>query len=242
MSTLVLAHISSDKLNLYGDRGNVMILKKRCEWRGITLRVREIYDPSPSDLKNVDMIFIGGGSDREQALCTEGLRTIKHEFKSAIEDGVGGITICGGYQFLGSYYELPNGDKLKGLDILQFYTINKNKDIKKRLIGDLHVVSDLFGRIVGYENHSGQTFHDYDSLGTVVKGYGNNKKSKTEGLLYKNLIGTYLHGPLLSKNPRIADWLIEKALLRKYGVANLSPLDDEFANKANDIIWNRCIS
>jgi lipid II isoglutaminyl synthase (glutamine-hydrolysing) len=245
MKTLRLGHFYRDELNLYGDGGNVAILQKRCEWRGLQLEVEVIESSSEIDFSTLDLFFIGGASDREQALVTEDLQKIRHEFKAAIEDGVGGLTICGGYQFLGEYYQLHDGTKLKGLGILDFYTENRLKDstdVKKRLIGDLHVVNESFGRIVGYENHAGQTFHQYPPLGEVINGYGNNKKDKKEGLLYKNLIGTYMHGPLLSKNPRVADHLLINALERKYGKGHLPPLDDEFSRKANKQIWNRCIS
>lgn len=239
---LNLYHFFPEKLNLYGDRGNVTILKKRCEWRGIELKINEIKDANEVNFNQTDIFFIGGGSDREQSLCTEVLLGIKEEFKKAIEDGICGLTICGGYQFLGDYYETAKGEKLKGLGILDYYSKAFSDKEKQRLIGDLHVLSKQFGRIVGYENHSGETFHNYETLGKVVSGYGNNKKDKKEGLLYKNLIGTYLHGPILSKNPKIADWMISKALKRKYGNGDLEELVDNFEEEANDQIWSRCFS
>jgi len=231
-----------DKLNLYSDRGNAIILQKRSEWRDIQLNLIEVNGDELIDFKTADMFLIGGGSDREQSLCTEYLFKIKDEFKAAIEDGVAGLTICGGYQFLGSHYETAAGEKIKSLGIFDFYTKAFSSNPKKRLTGDLHVHNELFGKIVGFENHSGQTFHDYTPLGQVVSGYGNNKKDKHEGLLYNNLIGTYMHGPMLSKNPKVADWLLSQALERKYGDSNLAPLDDEFMKKANRNIWRRCIS
>lgn len=245
MKQLNLYHFFPDKLNLYGDRGNVMILKKRCEWRGISLNIHEVKEEKDVNMKNADLFFIGGGSNREQSLCTDLLFKIKNEFKSSIEDGVAGLTICGGYQFLGDYFETAEGEKLKGLGILDFYTKAFSSDPKKRLIGDLHLYSETFGKIVGYENHSGQTFHQYNSLGKVVSGYGNNKRDKKEGIVYNHLIGTYLHGPILSKNPKIADWLIKGALERKYGESSEllnTPIDDELAKLANQQIWKRCIS
>jgi hypothetical protein len=232
----------SDKLNLYSDRGNAIILRERSERRGIKFNLIEVDGNELIDFKKADIFLIGGGSDREQSLCTEYLFKIKDDFKAAIEDGVAGLTICGGYQFLGSHYETAKGEKIKTLEIFDFYTKAFSSKPKKRLTGDLHVYSERFGKMVGFENHSGQTFHNYETLGKVVKGFGNNKKDKEEGFLYNNLIGTYMHGPMLSKNPRVADWLLSQSLDRKYGEANLEPLDDEFMKKANKIIWSRCIS
>lgn len=231
-----------DKLNLYSDRGNAIILKKRSEDRGIKFNLIEVDGKEIIDFKKADIFLIGGGSDREQSLCTEYLFQIKDEFKSAIEDGVAGLTICGGYQFLGTHYETASGENIKSLGIFDFYTKAFSSNPKKRLTGDLHVHSEIFGKMVGFENHSGQTFHDYGKLGRVVSGYGNNKKDKHEGFMYKNLIGTYMHGPMLSKNPKVADWLLSQALDRKYGVSELCELDDEFMKMANKQIWKRCIS
>lgn len=242
LKELNLYHYFSDTMNLYGDRGNPLILKMRAEWRGIKLNIHEVNDITKYPISNADILFIGGGSDREQGLIMESLFAVKGDMKAAFDDGVCGLMICGGYQFLGNYYELPDGEQLKGLDILDFYTKSHSIDPKKRLIGDIQVYSETFGRVVGYENHSGQTFHNYDTLGTVVSGYGNNKKDKQEGLVYNNLIGTYLHGPLLSKNPRIADWILQKALERKYGDTTLEPLNDMFELKGNKNIWTRCIN
>jgi len=242
MKELNLYHFFPDKLNLYGDRGNIIILKKRCEWRGIQLNVHEVKKEEDLHLSNADLLFIGGGSNREQSLCTDELFKIKDEFKSAVDDGVAALTICGGYQFLGDYYETAEGEKLRGLGILNFYSKATSNDPKDRLIGDLRVQSERFGRIVGYENHSGETFHTYDTIGEVIGGYGNNRTDRKEGLVYNHLIGTYLHGPILSKNPRIADWLIQQALERKYGDSSILkeyPIDDEFAHTANEQIWNR---
>jgi CobQ-like glutamine amidotransferase family enzyme len=178
--------------------------------------------------------MIGGGSDREQYIATERLAPMVKEIKAWIEDGVSALTICGGYQFLGDYYEMENGDKLKGMGILPFYT----KAGKDRLMTNLLVKSEQFGNVVGFENHSGKTYHDYSTIGKVINGFGNNGESGEEGLLYNNLIGTYLHGPILPKNPRIADYLIEKAYERKTG-RKLDRLDDTMEIEANRVVWKR---
>ncbi|MBF0714390.1 glutamine amidotransferase [Gemella sp. GH3] len=233
---LKLYHFMPDKLNLYGDIGNVISLKKRCEWRGITLDIENITNTDGVNLSDCDMFFIGGGSDREQCIATEQFFKIKSELKSAIEDGIPGLTICGGYQFLGEYYKTAEGKKLIGLNILDFYT--EAAPDKSRLIGNVLVNSDKFGTLVGFENHSGRTYHNYEVLGNVESGYGNNDTDKKEGLVYKNLIGTYLHGPILPKNPKVADYLIQAALDNKYGNINLTNLNDSIEIDANKFMAN----
>lgn len=232
--SLTLYHYFPDRLNLYGDRGNVLSLKRRCEWRGINLEVVEVKQAKDAPIQKADIIFIGGGSDREQSLCTDDLFAIKQDFKSMIEDGVSCLTICGGYQFLGDHYITLEGEKLGGLGILDFHTESKNP----RLIGNILLESEQFGQLVGFENHGGRTYHNYDSLGSVVQGFGNNDEDKKEGLMYKNLIGTYLHGPILPKNPSLSDFLIEQALIRKYGEASLPPLSDALEKQTNQHVWN----
>ncbi len=169
---LLLYHFCPDTLNLYGDRGNIICLKKRCEWRGITLQVEEINKPDDLKQKDCDFFMIGGGSDREQAIATNRLTPLVNEIKAWIEDGVAALTICGGYQFLGEYLQTNSGQKLTGMGILPFYSQAEDG----RLMTNLLVESEQFGRIVGFENHSGRTYHDLPTLGKVIKGYGNNEK------------------------------------------------------------------
>lgn len=237
MMELTLYQFAPDKLNLYGDRGNIIVLKERCKWRNIDLNVVEIKTTEGIDLSKADILFIGGGSDREQSLVTQDLMNIKNEFKAAIEDGVSCLTICGGYQFLGNYYELLDGTKLKGLEILDFYNVSK----PGRLIGNVVIESEDMGKIVGFENHGGRTYHNYDALGKVISGHGNNGEDEKEGLRYKNLIGTYLHGPILPKNPNIADKLILSALERKYGVKELALLNDKIENNAKEDVIKKLL-
>lgn len=232
---LTLYHFFPDLLNLYGDRGNVLALQKRCELRGINLNVVSVKDVKGLDLSKGDIYFIGGGADSSQALCTEQLLSIKSEFKEAIESGTPALTICGGYQFLGKKYTTSDGLELQTIGILDFYT--EAKPDKSRLIGNVLLESEKFGHVVGYENHSGRTYHAYETMGKVTYGHGNNGEDHEEGLLYKNLIGTYMHGPILPKNPKIADFLITQAIERKYGETTIKPLDDGFENKANDQVW-----
>lgn len=233
---LTLYHFFDELLNLYGDRGNVIALKHRCEARGIELDVVSVKDVDGLKLSEGDIYFIGGGADSSQALCTEQLLKIKSEFKDAVEDGVSALTICGGYQFLGERYTTANGEDLKTLGILDFYTESTVQ--KPRLIGNVLLESDRFGQVVGYENHGGRTFHNYETLGRVVSGYGNNDDDKAEGLVYKNLIGTYLHGPVLPKNPSMTDFLIANAIERKYGKTDLPYVETQFENWANNSVWN----
>lgn len=178
--------------------------------------------------------MIGGGSDREQAIATTRLQPLVKEIKAWIEDGVSGLTICGGYQFLGEYYEIKNGEKLKGMGILPLYSIAG----ENRLMTNLLVESKQFGHVVGFENHSGRTYHNLSTLGKVINGFGNNGENGEEGLHYNHLIGTYLHGPILPKNPRIADYLIETAYERKTG-RTLEPLNDDLENEANQTVWEK---
>lgn len=234
---LTLYHFFDELLNLYGDRGNVIALKHRCEARGIELDIVKVKNVDGLKLSEGDIYFIGGGADSSQALCTEQLLKIKNEFKDAVEDGVSALTICGGYQFLGQRYTTANGEDLKTLGILDFYTESTVK--KPRLIGNVLLESERFGQVVGYENHGGRTFHDYETLGRVVNGYGNNDDDKLEGLVYKNLIGTYLHGPILPKNPDITDFLIANAIERKYGKTDLPIVETQFENWANQSVWNK---
>ncbi|NEW05852.1 glutamine amidotransferase [Paenibacillus sp. SYP-B3998] len=234
---LLLYNFFPDRLNLYGDRGNVIAFQKRCEWRGIQLEVVNIKSTNSINLSQVDLLFIGGGSDREQGLVTHELLKIKKEFKSCIEDGVGCLAICGGYQLLGNYYVTSEGNKYMGLDICDFYSVGQ----KNRMVGNIAIESKDFGNILGFENHSGRTYHPYESLGKVIKGFGNNGNDGTEGLYYKNVIGTYLHGPLLPKNPALADQIISSAIERKYGRKEMIQLDDTLENETKHILEKICL-
>ena len=234
--TLNLYHFMPDKLNLYGDIGNIIALKKRAEWKDIQVNVVNIDDTNNVSLDEMDLFFIGGGSDREQKIATDKLIHIKDELKEKIEAGTPGLLICGGYQFLGEKYITLKKEELKGLGIFDFYTEAK----EKRLVGNIVVESEKFGSIVGFENHSGQTFHELPALGKVLKGYGNTEASGDEGLHYKNIIGTYLHGPILPKNPKITDYLIETAIQQKYGSdEKIKELETTFEDRAKNYMIER---
>lgn len=211
MHQLTVYHFLPDKLNLYSDIGNILALKQRAKLRNIELKVKDINVTDGITFDACDIFFIGGGSDREQSLATKELNKIKVKLKDAIEDGMPGLTVCGGFQFLGSKYITLDGTELEGLNILDFYTESQ----EDRLIGDVVINSETFGTIVGFENHGGRTYHQFGSLGKVVNGHGNNGQDAKEGIHYKNLLGTYLHGPILPKNHEITDYLLEKACERK---------------------------
>lgn len=235
---ITIGHLFPDLLNLYGDRGNIQCLVQRLRWRGIEAEVKTFSIDDEIDFSALDIVLLGGGSDREQMLVCNRLKEIKAEFKAYVEDMGVVIAICGGYQLLGKYYETDEG-KIDGLDIVDMYTVQE----KGRLINNIFIKSDLFEMpIVGFENHGGRTYiNDNKPLGKVVFGKGNNGKSGYEGVVYKNVIGTYLHGPLLPKNPQLCDYLLTKALERKYGTdkAVLTPLDDIEEKEANKYIVDR---
>ncbi len=233
---LVIGHLYPDLLNLYGDRGNIQCLKKRCEWRGIEVEVREYEYTEKLDFSSLDLVLLGGGSDREQRLVCSRLKEFREEFHSFVEDGGSVIAVCGGYQLLGHYYDTADG-RIEGLSLVDLYT----QQGSPRLISNIVIENEEFPYpIVGFENHGGRTYlGEARSLGTVRFGNGNNGEDAREGVLYKNVVGTYLHGPLLPKNPHVCDYLIGNALDRKYGRRELAPLNDEQEIEANQYIVNR---
>ena len=238
---LRIYHLYPDLLNLYGDRGNMTALKKRCEWRGINAHLIEFTRDSEPDFENADIVFIGGGSDREQEILYKHLIKYRNTLKALIEDGLTILAICGGYQLLGDYYLDASRNKVDGLKILEFYTRSE----KGRLIGNTAIESQLPiepKTLVGFENHGGRTYHPYNPLGKVLKGYGNNGKDHKEGLVYKNIIGTYFHGPFLPKNPHITDYIITNALERKYQKKiTLNQLNDFIEIEAHNSVKKRIL-
>ena len=233
---LKICHMYPDVLNLYGDRGNVICMLKRLEWRGIDVSVTKLPIGDSRSLADFDLVFIGGGQDFEQQVLLSDLHRGKDkEIKAAIEDGVTFLTICGGYQMLGSYYETYDGKRCDFIGALDLYT----RGSVKRMIGNYKFqCSPSAGgsTVVGFENHSGKTWlgSGLEPLGKVLSGFGNNGEDGSEGAHYKNVFGTYSHGPLLPKNPELCDFILKTALERKYGSAELSPLDDGFELLAHD--------
>lgn len=236
---ITIGHLYPDLLNLYGDRGNIQCMKKRCEWRGIGVQVKEFQLEDSIDFSELDIVLLGGGSDREQSLVCERLQEIREEFKSYVEDYGVVIAVCGGYQLLGEYYQTEE-EKIPGLHLVDLHTIQR----PERLIDNIVLQSELFPMpVVGFENHGGRTFIGSNQpFGRVLYGSGNDGESGYEGVVYKNVIGTYLHGPLLPKNPQVCDWLISKAIERKTGkAAELVPLDDSQEEEANAYMVSRLI-
>ena len=231
-----IAHLYPDLLNLYGDRGNIQCMVMRCRWRGIEAEVKEYRLQDAVDFSGTDIVLLGGGSDREQQIVCTKLQDIREDFHSYVEDGGTVLAVCGGYQLLGHYYDTPDG-RMKGLSLADLYT----EQGEPRLISNVVLQNEeLPYEIVGFENHGGRTFiGDNRPFGRVVYGYGNNGEDGREGILYKNVTGTYLHGPLLPKNPHVCDRILRSALERKYGVTELAPLDDTQERKANRYIVNR---
>lgn len=235
---LKIGHLFPDLLNLYGDRGNIQCMKKRLQWRGIEAEVQEYQLHDPIDFASLDIVLLGGGSDREQMLVCKELKKIRQDFASYVEDGGSVLAVCGGYQLLGHYYDVGE-ERIEGLSLVDLYTIQSSP----RLISNIIIENPDFSYpIVGFENHGGRTYiNDNKPLGKVLYGYGNGPEGQEryEGVLYKNVVGTYLHGPLLPKNPHICDYLLKNAMERRYGVSNLAPLDDKEEKEANEFICRR---
>ena len=234
---LKIMHLYPDLLNLYGDRGNIECLRYRLQWRGCGSEiVRHTCADDGFSLEDVDIVFLGGGSDREQKIVCSRLLEHKRELKEFAENGGCILAVCGGYQLLGKYYKLED-ETIEGLDILDIYTEQGGV----RLIGNIVLETEFAGKVVGFENHGGRTYiGSHKPLGRVIYGNGNDETSGVEGVVYKNVIATYLHGPLLPKNPQLCDHILTTALKRKYpDFQGLPDIDDDLENKANKYIVGR---
>ncbi|NSG11616.1 glutamine amidotransferase [Blautia producta] len=235
---LTIGHLYPELLNLYGDRGNIQCMMKRSLWRGIEAETIAFGLEDSIDFSKLDIVLLGGGSDREQRIVCSRLRDIRENFHHYVEDGGSVLAVCGGYQLLGHYYKTEE-DTLEGLSLVDLYT----EQGSPRLIDNIVLENPDFSLpIVGFENHGGRTcIGDNKPFGKVVYGHGNNGEDGQEGVLYKNVVGTYLHGPLLPKNPHICDYLISNALERKYGKGALEPLDDTQEIQANQELYKRFV-
>ena len=223
--SLKIAHLYPKLLNLYGDIGNIITLKNRCIWRSINVEITDIN--LGDEVSGYDIYFIGGGQDKQQEDVAAELLAQKDKFLQERDKNSVFLGICGGYQLFGHYYQPHNKPKLQGISLLDAYTIAGDK----RFIGNVTVQTDFLSpsTLVGFENHSGLTYLQGDTLpiGKSIIGAGNNGQDKSEGARFKNVFGTYLHGSLLPKNPHFADYLISLALEKKYGNNfELTPLDD----------------
>jgi len=235
MTALTIVHLYPRELNIYGDTGNVLVLRKRLEWRGFGVTVIGVHagDPIPTD---TDILLGGGGQDAAQG-------DIGHDFvgRSATlgvmaDDGVVMLTICGSYQLLGHEFLTKDGHHIAGSGVLD--VITRGSDT--RLIGNHYIDTD-WGRLVGFENHSGLTElgSQVRPLGRTVSGRGNNGNDLTEGAVRDNVFGTYLHGPVLAKSPQFADELLRRALARRGLSTELEPLDDRLALAAATVAIGR---
>lgn len=280
---LNIAWLYPDLMSTYGDRGNIIALKRRCEWRGIDADIKEVtLETTISKLKDCDLVFMGGAQDRQQKIANQDfLENKAPKVKEMIEKGIPCLFVCAAYQFVGHYYRPYQGKDIPGAGIFDLYTHHPGNQAK-RLIGNTiaeiidesikdfqmsflasnqgsithhqwiphhfdklsasQVRNDMRSRkiiLVGFENHGGRTYlgKRVKPLAKVIKGYGNNGEDGLEGAIFKNAIGSYFHGPILPKNPYLADWLIIKALEVKYRKEiELKPLDDELEEKAHDFI------
>ena len=249
---LTIGWLYPQLMSTYGDKGNILVLQKRCEWREIKTEIVNI-DHSINDhrLMTIDLLFGGGAQDREQQIVMKDLMKKKRTIKSIIEAEKPALFVCGAPQLMGNYYEPSIGNRIEGLGIFDMYSKHPGPK-QDRLIGN--VIAKIYKEnlttnyqlpsttIVGFENHGGRTYLGKSAkpFAKVIKGYGNNGEDGTEGVVYKNAIGSYLHGPLLPKNPQIADWLIARALELKYKkIIELTQLDDSLEQKAKETIANK---
>ena len=243
---LTIGYLYADIMSLYGDRGNVLCLARRCQWRGIEVEVKELSIGELVDPSAMDVFFIGGGADSHQQLIAEDLVEVKGPgIREAVEEGAAALVVCGGYQLFGHYYRPISGEDLPGLGLFDVWTVHRGAQlgVKVKTIAEARVLRGLGNLVVqwgeqvlvGFENHGGQTYLGPDAkpLGKVLLGRGNNGDDGFEGVVYKNAIGTYLHGPCLPKNPHLADFLIRAALSRRYGPVELPVLDNDLELQAH---------
>lgn len=233
---LRVLHLYPNMMDLYGDSGNLQILRYRAEKRGIEFRVDsyQIGDPAPA-FSHYDLIFLGGGSDKEQKVVARDILRHKAALKTAFAADVFFLTICGGFQLFGKYYKDAEDNLIKGLGFFDFYT-ESSTDKRQRCIGNIVIETSLAGRTVrlaGFENHGGQTHNIAHPFGRVLFGNGNTFRSAHEGCMLPNFIGTYLHGPLLAKNPELSDYILSTCLAaRSKNPPHLAKLDDQFELRA----------
>lgn len=254
---LKLVHLYPDEMNIYGDMGNLLTLKRRCEWRGIRLDISKVTLDNSKFVEG-DIYFMGGGQDNDMYKVYKDLKNNKNEFlKKELKNNKHFLLICGGFQLFGNHFIDFQGRKIDGLGILAMETKAPSDNLHDRCLGN--IVSEINSNhyrdiqkyypgtpsrfLVGFENHGGQTYFNYNSmnpLGNVLVGNGNNSKEKIEGVLFNNIIGSYMHGSLLPKNPHLADYIIGDALAQKYGEEiNLEKLDDSIEWNAHNAILKK---
>ena len=230
-------------MDLYGDKGNMMVLKKRCEDRDIDFVLDTCGIGEKKNLCDYNLIFLGGGDDKTQFSLIPDLLSRKENIKQAMDENTFVLLICGGYQLFGQYYIAADGSKINGLGFYPYFTDTGEQG--KRCIGNIVIdakLDDLETKIIGFENHGGQTRNVNSPLGKVLRGCGNSFDAGYEGYYDGKILGTYLHGPLLPKNPEVADFVITKALQkrnRSFSYSDLDPIDNPFETKAREVLLQR---
>jgi lipid II isoglutaminyl synthase (glutamine-hydrolysing) len=239
---LVVGHLYPDYLNIYADRGNIAVLEQRAAWRGLELEVRPVGVGIPLAPGQHNLIYVGGGQDREQSLIAPDLAARGAELRESVEAGTPVLAVCGGYQLLGRFYRDRAGGELPGAGVFPLFTVAG----ERRMIGDVLLECELEEgerrTVAGFENHAGRTILDSGAqpLGRVVAGFGNDGESGFEGCRLRNALGTYLHGPLLPRNPWLADWLLGAAVEHATGERpTFDPLPDELERQAHAVAAGR---
>jgi lipid II isoglutaminyl synthase (glutamine-hydrolysing) len=238
MTSIRVGHLYPDYLNIYADRGNIAVLARRAAWRGHELDVTAIGMHDEIVPGAHDLYYVGGGQDREQFLVAENLAAKSEPLVEAVRHGAALLAVCGGYQLLGRGYRGFHGEDMPGVGLFPLETVAGDR----RMIGDVLLETEL-GPVAGFENHAGRTRLDpgAEPLGRVVSGFGNDGESGYEGCRLERAIGTYLHGPLLPRNPHLADWLLAQALAHRTGgePPELEPLADELETRAREVSAER---
>ena len=242
---IVVGHLYPGYLNIYADRGNMAVLARRAEWRGIGFEYRTIGLGERVPPREIDLIYVGGGQDREQALIAPDLAKRTGELEEAVGDGAAVLAVCGGYQLLGRFYRDRSGAELPGAGIFDHHTVAG----ERRMIGDVLLECELEPgerrTLAGFENHAGRTILGpaAEPLGRVLAGFGNDGQSGVEGCRRGRALGTYLHGPLLPRNPWLADWILHQGLARRLGeTPELASLPDEVEREAHEVASERAFS
>jgi CobQ-like glutamine amidotransferase family enzyme len=235
MTPIHIVHLYAKEMNIYGDNGNVLVLSKRLQWRGIPVKVSQVGvgDIIPKD---TSIIIGGGGQDAGQSAIAKDIQSKKSQLLAMRDDGVVMLMICGMYQMFGHYFKTSEGVMIAGIEMLDIHTIAGNK----RIIGNI-VTKSEWGTLIGYENHSGKTYlgENASQLGIAKPGQGNNGEDTTEGAVHNNVFGSYLHGPMLAKSPQFADELLSRALELKKNTSELMPIDDTITQSARKVAMKR---
>lgn len=229
-----------DLMDLYGDKGNAEVLRRRAEKRGIEVQLDTCTIGEEKNIDEYDLFFLGGGADKEQNLIFADLLQRKQSIQTAMDHKTAFLLICGGYQLFGQYYKDQDGNVIEGLKFFDYYTVAGNRD--ERCIGNIAVETTMDGKTfkaVGFENHGGQTKNVSTPFAKVLSGHGNEMHSGYEGFMNEQVLATYMHGPLLPKNPDIADAILKRTLKKRYGEVTLEPLDDTIEYQAQNVMLER---